>query len=34
MTFGIAALACQHAMPVLSRDQHFDFVPKVKRIAW
>jgi predicted nucleic acid-binding protein len=30
----IAALARQHGMPVLSRDQHFDFVPKLKRIAW
>ncbi len=30
----IAALARQHAMPVLSRDEHFDFVPKVERIAW
>jgi tRNA(fMet)-specific endonuclease VapC len=30
----IAALARQHSMPVLSRDEHFDFVPKIKRIAW
>jgi predicted nucleic acid-binding protein len=30
----IAALARQHAMPVISRDEHFDFVPKVKRVAW
>jgi len=30
----IAALARQHAMPVLSRDQHFDFVPKLKRVGW
>ncbi len=30
----IAALARQHAMPVLSRDEHFDAVPKVKRINW
>ena len=30
----IAALARQHRMPVLSRDQHFDFVPGLKRIPW
>jgi tRNA(fMet)-specific endonuclease VapC len=30
----IAALARQHSMPVLSRDEHFDFVAKIKRIAW
>lgn len=30
----IAALARQYAMPVLSRDEHFDLVPKVKRIGW
>ena len=30
----IAALARQHAMPVISRDEHFDFVPKLTRIAW
>jgi predicted nucleic acid-binding protein len=30
----IAALARQHAMPVLSRDEHFDFVPKLKRVTW
>ena len=30
----IAALARQHAMPVISRDEHFDFVPKVKRLSW
>jgi tRNA(fMet)-specific endonuclease VapC len=30
----IAALARQHEMPVLSRDEHFDFVPDMKRIAW
>lgn len=30
----IAALARQHAMPVLSRDEHFDRVPQVKRVAW
>lgn len=30
----IAALARQHAMPILSRDHHFDFVPDIKRIDW
>jgi len=30
----IAALARQHAMAVLSRDEHFDFVPKLRRIGW
>jgi tRNA(fMet)-specific endonuclease VapC len=30
----IAALARQHALPLISRDQHFDFVPKLKRIGW
>ena len=30
----IAALARQHAMPVISRDVHFDFVPRLKRVAW
>ena len=30
----IAALARQHALPVLSRDQHFDFVPGLKRVGW
>jgi len=30
----IAALARQHAMPVISRDQHFDSVEKLKRIGW
>lgn len=30
----IAALARQHAMPVISRDEHFDFVPKLKRLVW
>ena len=30
----IAALARQHAMPVISQDEHFDFVPKLKRVAW
>jgi predicted nucleic acid-binding protein len=30
----IAALTRQHALPLLSRDQHFDFVPGLKRIEW
>jgi tRNA(fMet)-specific endonuclease VapC len=30
----IAALARQHSMPVISRDEHFDFVPKLKRLSW
>ncbi|HEY1759504.1 MAG TPA: type II toxin-antitoxin system VapC family toxin [Bryobacteraceae bacterium] len=30
----IAALARQHALPILSRDRHFDFVPIVRRISW
>jgi len=30
----IAALALQHGLPVLSRDQHFDAVPEVKRVRW
>jgi tRNA(fMet)-specific endonuclease VapC len=30
----IAALARQHAMPLVSRDRHFDFVPGLKRMAW
>jgi len=30
----IAALARQHALPVISRDLHFDFVPGLKRIGW
>ncbi len=30
----IAALALQHRMPVLSRDQHFDVVPQVRRQGW
>jgi len=28
----IAALARQHAMPIVSRDRHFDLVPGVKPI--
>jgi predicted nucleic acid-binding protein len=30
----IAALARQHALPVLSRDKHFDCVSGLTRIAW
>jgi predicted nucleic acid-binding protein len=30
----IAALARQYALPVVSRDQHFDFVRHVTRITW
>lgn len=30
----IAALALQHGLPVLSRDTHFDAVPKIRRQRW
>ncbi len=30
----IAALARQHELQVLSQDEHFDFVPKLKRLSW
>ena len=30
----IAALALQHRLPVLSRDQHFDVAPQLERIDW
>jgi tRNA(fMet)-specific endonuclease VapC len=30
----IAALARQHGLPLLSRDQHFDLVPGLERIGW
>jgi tRNA(fMet)-specific endonuclease VapC len=30
----IAALARQHALPLISRDQHFDHVSNLKRIGW
>jgi tRNA(fMet)-specific endonuclease VapC len=30
----IAALCHQHSLPVLSRDQHFDVVPGLRRIDW
>ena len=30
----IAALAIEHRLPILSRDEHFDAVPEVQRITW
>ncbi|MGH9401357.1 MAG: type II toxin-antitoxin system VapC family toxin [Terriglobia bacterium] len=30
----IAALCLQHALPVLSRDRHFDSIHGLQRIAW
>lgn len=30
----IAAIAIQHALPILSRDHHFDALPDVRRIDW
>jgi predicted nucleic acid-binding protein len=30
----IAALALQHRLPVLSRDEHFDAVPGLERRSW
>jgi predicted nucleic acid-binding protein len=30
----IAALCRQHSLPLLSRDQHFDLVPGIRRIGW
>jgi tRNA(fMet)-specific endonuclease VapC len=30
----IAALARQHNFPLLTRDQHFDFVPRLTRLNW
>lgn len=30
----IAALALQHRLPVLSRDEHFDVVPDLDRQSW
>jgi predicted nucleic acid-binding protein len=30
----ISALARQHALPLLSRDQHFDLVPGLRRVGW
>lgn len=30
----IAALALQHRLPILSRDEHFDVVPELDRRSW
>ena len=30
----IAALAMQHRLPILSRDQHFDALPDLRRVGW
>lgn len=30
----IAALCRQYALPLLSRDRHFDLVPRLRRIEW
>lgn len=30
----IAALARQHTLPLLTRDQHFDAVPGLRRVDW
>ena len=30
----IAALCRQHALPLLSRDHHFDVVPALRRVIW
>ena len=30
----IAALAIQHGLPILSRDEHFDALPDLRRISW
>jgi tRNA(fMet)-specific endonuclease VapC len=30
----IAALCRQHAVPILSRDRHFDLVSGIQRVAW
>ncbi len=30
----IAALCRQHRLPLLSRDRHFDVVPRLQRIGW
>jgi tRNA(fMet)-specific endonuclease VapC len=30
----IAAIALQHGLPVLTRDEHFDAVPGLERRAW
>lgn len=30
----IAAIAMQHGLPILSRDEHFDVVRQIKRVGW
>jgi tRNA(fMet)-specific endonuclease VapC len=30
----IAALCRQHALPILSRDRHFDLIKGVRRVSW
>ena len=30
----IAALASQHGLPILSRDRHFDVLPRIERQGW
>ncbi len=30
----IAALARQHELAIVSRDEHFDFIPRIRRISW
>jgi predicted nucleic acid-binding protein len=30
----IAALAMQHGLPILSRDEHFDALSEVQRMSW
>lgn len=30
----IAALCCQHALPLLSQDRHFDRVTGIRRVGW
>ena len=30
----IAALCRQHALPLLSRDRHFDLIPGIQRVNW
>jgi predicted nucleic acid-binding protein len=30
----MAALCRQHSLPLLSRDQHFDLVPGIRRVGW
>jgi predicted nucleic acid-binding protein len=30
----VAALARQHDLPVLTRDDHFDHVPNLQRVRW